>query len=187
MKQTLPKAIQRFIVQQLAYFESPAEVVATCKAEFDVQVTRQTVEHYDPTRGGEAKRLAQEHVELFHAARTRFISQLELLGIAHKAYRLSQIEQIMRKAKLTRNWFLAAQMLEQGAKEMGGIYTNKREHSGPGGGPIPVSLESRKRELATKMLEKLTGKGISEEEARASLISLGVDEYALPSIQRDRT
>jgi hypothetical protein len=84
------------------------------------------VEHYDPTKGGEGKRLAKEHVELFHALRARFLSRLDGLAISHKAYRLSQLEQMMRQAKTSRNFPLAALLLEQAAKEMGGLYTNRR-------------------------------------------------------------
>lgn len=179
----LSKTIQRFIVQQLACFESPSEVVAAVKEEYGVTITRQAVEHYDPTKGGEGKGLAKEHEELFNATRESFISKIDTLAISHKAYRLNQLEHIMRNAKRSRNWFLAAQMLEQAAKEMGGIYTNKREHSGPGGGPIPVSMEEKKRDLASKMLGKLLKRGISEEEARASLVAMGVDASDLPAIQ----
>jgi hypothetical protein len=182
----LSKAVQRFIVQQLACFESPSEVVEAVKAEFSVTVTRQAVEHYDPTKGGEGKRLAKEHEELFQATRDRFTSKIDALAISHKAYRLSQLGQIMRKAKLARNWFLAAQMLEQAAKEMGGIYTNRREHSGPNGGAIPLDVGSKRKELAAQMLRKLIDKGTSELDARASLIAMGVNESDLPAIQRDR-
>jgi hypothetical protein len=123
----LSKVAQRFIVQQLACFESPAEVMEAVKAEFGVTITRQAVEHYDPTKGGEGKRLAKEHVELFHATRARFTSKIDALAISNKAYRLSQLEMMMRNAKRARNYPLAAQLLEQAAKEMGGLYTNRRK------------------------------------------------------------
>ena len=37
-----------------------------------------------------------------------------------------------------KNIVLAASLLEQAAKEQGGMFTNKREVSGPNGGPIPT-------------------------------------------------
>jgi hypothetical protein len=178
----LSKTVQRFIVQQLACFESPSEVVEAVKEEYGITVTRQAVEHYDPTKGGEGKGLAKEHEELFHATRERFISKIDALAISHKAYRLNQLEQIMRNAKRRRNWGLAAQMLEQAAKETGGLYTNKREHSGPGGGAIPIDVGSKRKELAAQMLRKLMDKGQSEQDARASLITMGVDADDLPAI-----
>lgn len=40
------------------------------------------------------------------------------------------------KAKGSGNLVLAATLLEQAAKEMGNAYTNRRELTGPAGGPI---------------------------------------------------
>lgn len=38
------------------------------------------------------------------------------------------------------NLVLVGEMCERAAKEVGGAYTNRREMSGPAGGPIPVNL-----------------------------------------------
>lgn len=183
---TLSLQIKRFIIQQLACFEPPSAVAEAVKAEFGVTITRQAVEHYDPTKGGEGKRLAGEHKELFEATRARFIREADVIGISHQVYRLAQLQRAADHAKSRNNWGLLLDVLERAAKEVGGAYTNKREHSGPDGTPIPLSVEVQKSSLAGKMLQKLLRKGMSEEDARASLISLGVSEHDLPPVQGSR-
>lgn len=153
---TVSKTIQRFIVQQLACFESPSEVAEAVKAEFSVTITRQAVEHYDPTKGGEGKRLSKDHIELFNVTRERFLSRIDALAISHKIYRLSQLELIMRRAKSRGNWGLAAQMLEQAAKEVGDAYTNRRELTGKNGGAIAtvgLSLEQWQAQATLRLKE----------------------------------
>lgn len=177
----LSKEIQNFIVQQLACFESPTEIVEAVKAEFGITVTRQSVAHYDPTKGGKNKRLAKDHKALFELTRAQFTASFDALAISHKAYRLNQLEMMMRTAKRQRNFQLAAQLLKQAAEEIGGVYTNRREHSGPGGGPIPVSLEDQKKALAEKAFRKLVQGGKSQAEARLALLSIGVDEHDIPA------
>ena len=128
---TLSTEVKRFIVQQLACFESPSDVAQAVKAEFGIEVSRQAVQHYDPQAGGEGKRLAKEHKELFEATRRRFIEQIDTIGISHKAYRLAQLQYAAYHAKGRKNFGLLIQTLSEAAKEMGGFYTNKREYSAP--------------------------------------------------------
>lgn len=133
---TLSAEVKRFIVQQLACFESPSDVVKAVKAEFGITVSRQAVQHYDPEAGGEGKRLAKEHKELFEATRRRFIEQIDAIGVSHKAYRLAQLQHAIHRAKGMNNFPLLLQALEHAAKEAGGLFTNKRELTGRGGEPL---------------------------------------------------
>lgn len=133
---TLSTEVKRFIVQQLACFESPSNVAKAVKAEFGITVSRQAVQHYDPEAGGEGKRLAKEHKELFEATRHRFIEQIDAIGVSHKAYRLAQLQHAVHHAKGMNNFPLLLQALEQAAKEAGGLFTNKRELTGREGEPL---------------------------------------------------
>ncbi|MDR0070944.1 DUF2280 domain-containing protein, partial [Acinetobacter sp. 11520] len=47
---TLNKKQKLFIVQSLAVFNTPQETVSLVKEEFDIEVSRQQVESYDPTK-----------------------------------------------------------------------------------------------------------------------------------------
>lgn len=47
---TLNKKQKLFIVQALVVFNTPQETVSLVKEEFDIDVSRQQVESYDPTK-----------------------------------------------------------------------------------------------------------------------------------------
>ena len=70
----LKKAEKIFIVRSLAQFMEPSLVVEAVKENFKIDVSRQQVECYDPTKTAGAD-LSQELVDLFHEARQKYIDQ----------------------------------------------------------------------------------------------------------------
>lgn len=171
-----------FIVVALACYRKPALVVRDVQAEFGVSITRQQVAQYHPERGGEKKRLGKKWRDLFDKSREEFLSGRVQVGIAHQSYRLMLLQRLADRAEETGNAGLAREVAEQAAKEVGGAFTNARVHSGPGGGPIPVSIEDQRRALAAKMFAKLRANGKTDAEARSRLLELGVDEQHIPAI-----
>ncbi|MCI2809377.1 DUF2280 domain-containing protein [Eoetvoesiella caeni] len=133
----LNEAMQRFIVQALACYDTPTQVAESVKEEFDIVVTRQQVASYDPTKVT-SKALAKKWRDLFASTRERFRKEIAEIPIADQAYRLRQLHRMVQSAMNRKNIVLAASLLEQAAKEQGGMFTNKRELSGPNGGPIPM-------------------------------------------------
>ncbi len=132
---SLSDEVKTFIVQQLACFDTPSVVAKAVKDEFGVEVTRQSVEAYDPNkRAGQA--LGPAFREIFEATRKAFIEDTAEVGIAHKGFRLRVLHRMATQAEGMRNFALVAQLMEQAAKEIGGAFTNKREISGPDGKPI---------------------------------------------------
>ncbi|EPN9887534.1 DUF2280 domain-containing protein [Klebsiella michiganensis] len=127
----LKPEIKAFIVQSVACFDTPSQVVESVLKEFGIQITRQQVEQNDPTKIS-GKGLAQKWVDLFNATRDRFLNEISDIPIANKAYRLRALDRMMTKAEGMRNMALAASLMEQAAKECGDAYTNKQkvEHSG---------------------------------------------------------
>lgn len=123
--------VKAFIVQALACFDTPSQVVESVHKEFGITITRQQVESHDPTKVS-GKGLAQKWADLFHDTRKRFQTELSDIPIANKAYRLRALDRMMTKAESMRNMALAASLMEQAAKECGDAYTNKQklEHSG---------------------------------------------------------
>jgi hypothetical protein len=180
--QTLTGAQKVRVVQCLARFMTPTEVSALLKEDYDLEVDRQAVEKYDPTKSAGDK-LSEKLKEIFKETRTRFIADIESIDVSHQSFRLRELSSLYHDAKERGAIAAAAKFLTQVAKEKGGYYTNKREHSGPNGGAIPLDVGSKRKELAAQMLRKLIDKGKSEEEARASLIAMGVNESDLPAIQ----
>lgn len=148
--------VKAFIVQALACFDTPSQVVESVQKEFSLKITRQQVETHDPTKVS-GKTLAKKWVDLFNDARTRFQTEISDIPIANKSYRLRALDRMMTKAEGMRNMTLAATLIEQAAKECGDAYSNKHkfEHTGKDGGPIEsAALTKDEYKLARReMLE----------------------------------
>lgn len=177
--------LKLFIVQELACFRSPKEVGEAVQVAFEVEVTPSHIQFFDPTKRPENKKLPQKWKDIFWATRQEYLEQTAAVPVAHKRYRLEVINEVLQRqrAKQIKNDPLILETTEQAAKEMGGMFTNKRELSGPNGGAIPLSVEDKRKELAAQMLQKLVDKGKTDKEARATLITMGVNESDLPAIQ----
>ena len=136
----LPGPVKAFIVQRLARFDQPSQVVKAVKEEFGLDVTRQRVHFYDPTtRSGRA--LAEELKTLFFETREKAKQDLNSIPSYHKAIRLQRLDAMINIAIDRGNVVLAAQLLEQAAKESGGAYTNKHQHevTGKDGKDLPAT------------------------------------------------
>ena len=121
----LRSEVKAFIVQALACFDTPSQVVESVKKEFGVEISRQQCESHDPTKFA-GRGLGAKWAELFHAARQRFREETEDIPIANRAYRLRGLGRMAEKAENMRNLALTAQLYEQAAKEVGDIYVNRR-------------------------------------------------------------
>ncbi|RMA89442.1 MULTISPECIES: DUF2280 domain-containing protein [Enterobacter] len=141
---TLKGEVKAFIVQSLACFDTPSQVVELVKKEFDLSITRQQVESHDPTKAN-GRGLAQKWVDMFNATRERFQNEISDIPIANKAYRLRVLGRMATRAEGMKNLALTAEIIEQAAKECGDAYTNKHkfEHSGPNGGAIQTITMSK--------------------------------------------
>lgn len=134
----LSDEVKRYAVQALACFDSPAQVIRDVKQEFRVDVTPQQLQAYNPeTVAG--KRMSKKLRGLFDLTREGFLKDVAKIPIAQQSYRLRTLNRMLQKVELQGNTLAAAQILEQAAKEIGGAFTNRREHSGPNGAPIPLS------------------------------------------------
>lgn len=133
----LTDAHKRFIVQGLACWDTPSQVAEAVRDGFGLDVPRTQVAQYDPTKVA-GKATAKRWVELFWETRNRFTEEQADIAVAQQSYRLRQLGKIYERHMQRGNVVGAAAVLEQAAKESGGMFTNKRELSGPGGGPIPM-------------------------------------------------
>ncbi len=144
----LTNEAKAFIVQGLASYMTPTEVVNAVKEEFGIEVSRQTASAYDPNKA-QGKGLAQEWRDLFEECRKRFNENLLDIPIANKAYRLNMLDRMARDAEKSKNRPLAAALAEQAAKEMGEVFTNKQKvdntsSDGSMSPPQPLTPESAK-------------------------------------------
>lgn len=122
----LRSEVKAFIVQALACFDTPSQVVAAVKTEFGIEISRQQCESHDPTKFA-GQGLGKKWVELFHDARKRFREETADIPIANRAFRLRALGRIVEKAETMRNLPLALQVLEQAAKEAGDMYVNRQK------------------------------------------------------------
>ena len=117
--------VNAFVVQALACFDTPSQVVSSVKAEYGLDVTRQQCEAYDPTKYA-GRNLHLKWRTLFEDTRKRFREETAEIPIANRAYRLRGLGRMAEKAESMRNLALTAQLYEQAAKEVGDVYVNRR-------------------------------------------------------------
>lgn len=122
----LKPEIKAFIVQSVACFDTPSQVVESVLKEFGIQITRQQVEQNDPTKVS-GKGLAKKWIDIFTTTRERFLNEISDIPIANKAYRLRVLQRMATTAENMKNMGMTAQLLEQAAKEVGDVYTNKQK------------------------------------------------------------
>lgn len=150
--------VKAFIVQSLACFDTPSQVVDAVKKEFGITVTRQQVESHDPTKAN-GKGLAKKWVDMFNDTRLRFQSEIGDIPIANKAYRLRTLDRMASRTEGMKNFALTAQLIEQAAKECGDAYTNKLkvESTGRDGGPIKTETTNLTADQAAELYRKMMG------------------------------
>lgn len=64
---------------------------------------------------------------MFNETRERFQTEIAEIPIANKAYRLRVLQRMSVTAENMKNLGMTAQLLEQAAKEVGDVYTNKQK------------------------------------------------------------
>ncbi|HIE1991888.1 DUF2280 domain-containing protein [Raoultella ornithinolytica] len=133
----LKPEVKAFIIQMLACYDTPSQVVEAVQKDFGITITRQQVETHDPTKVS-GKTLAKKWVDMFNATRDRFLNEISDIPIANKAYRLRVLQRMSTTAEGMKNLGMTAQLLEQAAKEVGDAYSNKQkvELTGKDGGPL---------------------------------------------------
>lgn len=122
----LKPEVKAFIIQSVACYEAPSQVADTVLKEFGIKITRQQVDQNDPTKIS-GKGLAKKWVDLFNVTRDRFLNEISDIPIANKAYRLRVLNRMAVNAESMKNYGMTAQLLEQAAKDVGDVYTNKQK------------------------------------------------------------
>ena len=130
----LKKAEKVFIVRSLAQFMPISDVMRDIKEKFNLDVSPQQVEYYDPTKAASAD-LAQEFVDLFNEARKEYIDQpLHNIVGANDIVQLQILSDLLISKKS--NVVMSIKLIDQIQKIMKGRYEKKIEITGKDGGPI---------------------------------------------------
>ena len=120
---TLTDEIRTFIVKSLACFDTPSRVVEAVRKNFGIELTRQHVYAYDPKS---SQRLAPRWRQIHAATRQAFLSEVAEVGIAQKTVRLAMLDRMVHESMADNRFTRAAGFLQQAAKEVGGMYENRR-------------------------------------------------------------
>lgn len=150
----LAEPVKIAIVQGLACFDTPTQVVANLKDEFGLTVPRQQMAGYDPTKATGAK-LSQKLRAIFEATRAQFLADIGGIPIAQQAYRLRVLQRNLERAEQRGNAALVITILEQAAKELGGAFTNRREVTGKNGQPLAMATASVTPEQLKEVVESV--------------------------------
>ncbi|CAM7641228.1 DUF2280 domain-containing protein [Escherichia coli] len=150
--------VKAFIIQSLACYDTPSQVVEAVQKEFGIKITRQQAESHDPTKAS-GKTLAKKWIAMFSATRERFLTETRDIPIANKSYRLRVLDRMATKTEGLKNFSLTAQLIEQAAKEVGDAYTNKLkvESTGKDGGPLRTETVSLSPQEAAEAYKKFLG------------------------------
>lgn len=122
-----------FIVQALARFQTPSEVVAGVKEELGLDIPKQQAEAYDPTKH-QGRQLSKKWREVFAATRKAYLENVADVPLAHRGYRLQQLQDLYdkaRKAGKTGNIPLARDILIEAEKIIGDMYSNRQRPDPP--------------------------------------------------------
>lgn len=148
---TLKEPVKIFIVQSLACRDTPQEVADAVKQEFGIQIERQQVAAYDPTKA-RGKDLSKKFVELFHKTRADFDEGLVDIPIANKYYRLKQYQKHLERN--SRNAVLSMSILKQAAQDLGGQFTNRQEITGKDGEALQTTVVHATQEQVEAAVKK---------------------------------
>jgi hypothetical protein len=125
-REKLPEHVQAFIVDALACYDTPSQVVAAVLEEFGLAIRRQKAESYHPERFS-GRDLSKKWRDRFAATRKKFLRNVGDIPIAQRSYRLRQLQHLLDQARSMRNPGLARELLVDGAREVGDVHTNRQK------------------------------------------------------------
>lgn len=144
------------IVLAHARFVSSGEIVATMLKEYGVTTDIRQVHGYNPTKA--CFEAGDKWREVFEAARKAYLEDVATIPIASQAFRLNELMDNYTKTKAKGNMVLAGEILEQAAKEVGGVLTNDRNlkiERGSGGALAELTPEERRAMVADMLAQAL--------------------------------
>ncbi|OHC95566.1 MAG: hypothetical protein A2792_03485 [Sphingomonadales bacterium RIFCSPHIGHO2_01_FULL_65_20] len=124
---TLSEEQKAWIVIQYARMRSAWQIRRDFKEIWGGELDRKQVHRYNPASSCNYGRGMQKWQGLFDEEREKFLDQVNRIPIANLAVRLDRLETMCVNAMEKGNSAMAANLIEQAAKEVGGLFTNRRE------------------------------------------------------------
>lgn len=140
----LPKEVQLFIVEQLARYRSSKYIIEAVNELFKILIVKQQIFYYSqictkelPEKAAQSSKDLQAH---FKECRTKFKKDVESIGGFHQPFRMQvlqdELDEELSKKYPNRRTPVILEIVEQMAKEAGGMFTNRRELTGKDGKPL---------------------------------------------------
>ena len=147
-----------FLVREFACFATPMEAADALRQEYGIEITPQSAQHYDATSGAGSRATKKWH-DLFDVSRQAFLDDVKArVPHAHKALRIKKLARASDAFEASKNYLAMARMLEQIAKEVGNVHTNRREFTGKDGGAIKYQdVETMTDEQIDQELKQIFG------------------------------
>ncbi|MFW1840994.1 DUF2280 domain-containing protein [Acinetobacter gyllenbergii] len=115
----LKEPVKIFIVQSLACMETPQQVADAVKQEFNIEIERQQVALYDPTKAS-GKNLSKKLKVLFEKTREDFRNNVFDIPLANKSFRINELQKMY---DTTKNKVIKQNIIKQVKDEMHGHST----------------------------------------------------------------
>lgn len=154
---TLKEPVKIFIVQSLACFETPQQVADAVREKYGIEIDRQQVASYDPTKAT-CRGISKALKKIFDETRQAFRENIDDIAIANKAFRLRELQKMYEDSG--RNKRAKQNLLKQAFQETDGRVT-KQEISGPNGEPLKTETTTTvdaSPELIKQVLDGLENK-----------------------------
>ena len=162
-----------FLVREFACFATPMEAADALRKEYGIEIAPQSAQHYDATSGAGSDAAKKWH-DLFDVSRQAFLDEVsERIPHAHKAVRIKKLARASDAFEKSKNYMAMARMLEQIAKEVGNVHTNRREFTGKDRGPIKY-----------QDIDAMTDEQIKQELRQLLNIKDGADVHPAPESEQ---
>ena len=163
-----------FLVRAFACYSGPAEAVKGLHDAFGIDITVQGAQHYDADSLRGKQKLAQKWQEMFARTREAFLEDVvKTVPYAEKSVRIKELADAAKAFKEHNNFMAMAKMLEQIAKEVGNVHTNRHELTGRDGAPIKF-----------QDVGDMTDEQIKEELERLGWVGVDVDVHPAPKTKQ---
>lgn len=146
-----------FIIQRLACYDGLTDVINAFAERYGERLASSQVAYYDPTNTQGGRELAKDWRDLFYETRRRYINDTSEIAIAHQTHRLRVLDENERKARKMGNLAMSNACLEQAAKEIGNVFTNKTESTVDVSGLTDTERANRAAALFDAARKRRTG------------------------------
>lgn len=118
-----------FIVMSFARYARRQDIMRAVHDTWGIEVTKSQMDLYDPraARNRVTPARFRKWQPLYDETRDALKANVSQIPVANAEYRLHVLDEMIEEARGKKQYRLVAELLEQAAKEVGGVFTNTRE------------------------------------------------------------